>query len=211
MRGIFISFEGPDGSGKTTQIKLFSKYLEEKGYPVLMTREPGGTGISEKIREIILDPANTEMDGMTEALLYAAARAQHVAQLIKPAIEEGKIVLTDRFMDSSIAYQGYGRGLGDKIRIINEYAVDGTQPDLTFFLDLAPGEGIARAGKRKNLDRMERESLEYHKAVYEGYLELSKIYADRYVRIDASKSVEEISEEIIERFEKYAAERGYAQ
>ena len=207
MKGIFITFEGPDGSGKTTQIRLFSKYLEEKGYPVVQTREPGGTRISERIRAIILDPDNKEMDDMTEALLYAAGRAQHVAQLIKPAVEEGKIVLSDRFMDSSIAYQGYGRDLGDKIRIINEYAVAGIHPDLTFFLDLSAEEGIARAEHRQKLDRLEQESIAFHKRVYEGYLELSKIYEDRYVIIDASRSIEEISQDIIAKFEEFISNR----
>ncbi len=204
MKGIFISFEGPDGSGKTTQIKLLSSYLEEKGYSVVMTREPGGTAISEKIRKIILDPENKEMDGMTEALLYAAARAQHVAQLIKPSLDEGKVVLTDRFMDSSIAYQGYGRHLGDKIRTINEYAVAGTQPDLTFFLDISAEEGIKRAEHRHQLDRLEKESLDFHRTVYEGYMELAKIYHDRYVIINASRSIEEVFEDIKGRFEEYA-------
>ncbi len=203
MKGVFISFEGPDGSGKSTQVKMLYSYLLEKGYPVVLTREPGGTPISEDIRKIILDPSNTEMDGMTEALLYAAARAQHVAQLIKPSVEEGKIVLTDRFMDSSIAYQGYGRDLGDKIRIINEYAVAGMHPDLTFFLDIDPEEGLKRAKHREELDRLEKESLDFHKKVYEGYLALSKIYKDRYVIIDASASVEDISKKIIERFERF--------
>ena len=203
MKGVFISFEGPDGSGKSTQVKMLYSYLLEKGYPVVLTREPGGTPISEDIRKIILDPSNTEMDGMTEALLYAAARAQHVAQLIKPSVEEGKIVLTDRFMDSSIAYQGYGRDLGDKIRIINEYAVAGMHPDLTFFLDIDPEEGLKRAKHREELDRLEKESLDFHKRVYEGYLALSKIYEDRYVIIDASASVEDISKKIIERFESF--------
>ena len=203
MKGVFISFEGPDGSGKSTQVKMLYSYLLEKGYPVVLTREPGGTPISEDIRKIILDPSNTEMDGMTEALLYAAARAQHVAQLIKPSVEEGKIVLTDRFMDSSIAYQGYGRDLGDKIRIINDYAVAGMHPDLTFFLDIDPEEGLKRAKHREELDRLEKESLDFHKKVYEGYLALSKIYEDRYVIIDASASVEDISKKIIERFESF--------
>lgn len=203
MKGIFISFEGPDGSGKSTQIKLFAEYLKEHGYSVLMTREPGGTEISEKIRNIILDPDNAEMDGMTEALLYAASRAQHVSQLIKPALDMGKVVLTDRFMDSSIAYQAYGRDLGDKIRIINEYAVDGIQPNLTFFLDISPEEGLKRAGKRHGLDRLEQESIDFHKKVYEGYLELSKIYKNRYVVIDASRSIESIAEDIQKGFENY--------
>jgi len=207
MKGIFISFEGPDGSGKTTQIKRFAEFLENRGYSVIMTREPGGTRISEKIRSIILDPDNAEMDGMTEALLYAAARAQHVAQLIRPSLEEGKIVLTDRFMDSSIAYQGYGRDLGDKIRIINEYAVGDTHPDLTFFLDIDPLDGLKRAKNRDELDRLEQESLDFHKAVYEGYLKLSEIYKDRYVHIDASKSVEDIFKDITDSFESYVSRR----
>ncbi len=211
MRGVFITFEGPDGSGKTTQIRLLAEYLNAKGYPVVMTREPGGTRISEDIRTIILDPENKEMDDMTEALLYAAARAQHVAQLIKPSVEEGKIVLSDRFMDSSIAYQGYGRELGDKIRIINEYAVAGMHPDLTFFLDLSAEAGISRANKRQKLDRLEQESIAFHKKVYEGYLELSKIYSDRYVIIDASRSIEEISKDIIGKFEEYIKNREDAQ
>ena len=207
MKGIFISFEGPDGSGKTTQIKRFAEFLESRGYSVIMTREPGGTRISEKIRSIILDPDNAEMDGMTEALLYAAARAQHVAQLIRPSLEEGKIVLTDRFMDSSIAYQGYGRDLGDKIRIINEYAVGDTHPDLTFFLDIDPLDGLKRAKNRDELDRLEQESLDFHKAVYEGYLKLSEIYKDRYVHIDASKSVDDIFKDITDNFESYVSRR----
>ncbi len=211
MRGVFITFEGPDGSGKTTQIRLLAEYLNAKGYPVVMTREPGGTRISEDIRTIILDPENKEMDDMTEALLYAAARAQHVAQLIKPSVEEGKIVLSDRFMDSSIAYQGYGRELGDKIRIINEYAVAGMHPDLTFFLDLSAEAGISRANKRQKLDRLEQESIAFHKKVYEGYLELSKIYSDRYVIIDASRSIEEISKDIVGKFEEYIKNREDAQ
>ena len=207
MKGIFITFEGPDGSGKTTQIKLLAEYLRERGMKVLTTREPGGTKISEDIRAIILDPANTEMDGMTEALLYAAARAQHVAQLIKPALEEGCAVLSDRFMDSSIAYQGYARRLGDSIRVINEYAVAGTQPDLIFFMDLDPEVGLKRACRRKALDRLEKESLDFHRAVYEGYLELAKIYADRYAVIDASRSADEVFEEIKARTEEYLGKR----
>ena len=123
-RGFFITFEGGDGSGKSTQIGILRDRLMEAGYDVILTREPGGTQISEKIRELILDPANSEMDDMTEAMLYAAARAQLVRQLIKPALTEGKVVICDRFVDSSIAYQGFGRGLGDAVGVINTYAVD---------------------------------------------------------------------------------------
>ena len=208
MKGFFISFEGPDGSGKTTQIKLFSEYLASRGYGVVLTREPGGTSISEKIRQIILDPANTEMDPLTEAFLYASSRAQHVAQLIKPSVAEGKIVLSDRFMDSSIAYQGYARKLGDVVKTINEIAVDGCQPDITFFLDIDPKEGLLRARARCELDRLEQEDISFHEEVYKGYKELSKIYKDRFVIIDASGSVEEISAEIIQRFEELVERNG---
>lgn len=207
MKGIFITFEGPDGSGKSTQIVLLSNYLREKGFNVLNTREPGGTDISEQIRKIILNPENGDMNDMAEALLYAAARAQHVAQLIKPALEDGYIVISDRFMDSSIAYQGYARALGDSVRVINEYAVQGITPDLTFFLDLSAEEGIARVAKRHNMDRLEQEDISFHQAVYEGYLKLADIYKDRYVRIDASGSVEEVSEKVIKVFEEYSAAR----
>lgn len=207
MKGIFITFEGPDGSGKSTQIALLSDYLKKKGFKVLNTREPGGTDISEQIRKIILNPENEDMNDMTEALLYAAARAQHVAQLIKPALEDGFIVISDRFMDSSIAYQGYARALGDSVRVINEYAVQGITPDLTFFMDLSAEEGIARVAKRHNLDRLEQEDLSFHRAVYDGYLKLAEIYKDRYVRIDASGSIEEVSEKIIRIFDKYNAAR----
>lgn len=206
-RGLFISFEGPDGSGKTTQISLLNDYLKSLGYEVLMTREPGGTPISENIRSIILNPDNDEMNPMTEALLYSASRAQHVAEKIKPALDKGMIVLCDRFMDSSIAYQGYARELGDCIRIINEYAVMGVQPDLTFFMNLSAEDGMARAEKRHKLDRLEQEDIDFHKKVYEGYLELAKIYKDRYVVIDASKSIDEISDVIKKEFNDRASKK----
>ena len=195
-KGMFITFEGADGSGKTTQFRLFAKFLEEKGYIVLTTREPGGTQISEKIRDIILDPANMEMSDMTEALLFAASRAQHVSQLIKPAVAEGTIVLCDRFMDSSIAYQGYARGLGDCVRVINEYAVQGMQPDLTFFLDLSPEDGRKRNIAAGKADRMEKQDIAFHDKVYEGYKQLAQIYSQRYVVIDASGTKEEVQERI---------------
>ena len=205
--GLFISFEGADGSGKSTQYRLFEEFLKSLGYDVVLTREPGGTPISERIREIILDPENKEMDDMTEALLFAASRAQHVAQLIRPAVAEGKIVLCDRFMDSSIAYQGYGRGLGDCVRIINEYAVRGTQPDLTFFLDLSPEAGRERNRAMGKNDRLEQQAIEFHDRVYEGYKELSKLYSDRFAVIDASGSVEEVAERIRRKFLEYEASR----
>jgi len=206
-KGLFISFEGPDGSGKSTQLALLKSYCQEKGYEILCTREPGGTAISEKIRELLLDYRNTEMIAEAEALLYAASRAQLVKQVIKPALEEGKIVLSDRFMDSSIAYQGFGRKLGDGVRLINEFAVQGLQPDLTFFLDLDPKEGKNRVLALGKPDRIEGEAMNFHYAVYEGYKELCKHYAFRYVRIDASLPKEEIANIIQEKVDSYVAKR----
>ncbi|MGI6747445.1 MAG: dTMP kinase [Anaerovoracaceae bacterium] len=194
-RGLFITFEGPDGSGKTTQIDRLEAFIINKGYDAVLTREPGGTTIGEKIREIILDKNNTEMEYMTEALLYAAARAQHVSQVIKPALEEGKMVICDRFMDSSIAYQGFGRGLGDSVRVINEYAVNGCFPDITFLLKLDPEIGKIRI-KVEDRDRLELEKLEYHKVVFRAYEELEKLYPERIIGIDANRSIDEISNEI---------------
>lgn len=207
MKGFFITFEGPDGSGKTTQIRLLEQYCKDKGYEVVLTREPGGTPISEAIRSLLLDPSHKEMDGVTEALLYAASRAQHVAEKIKPALAKGCVVLCDRFMDSSIAYQGYARGLGDDVRVINEFAVQGTQPDITFFMDLPAAAGKARVAAARDLDRLEQEDLSFHNAVYEGYLQLEKIYTKRYVRVDASRSIDAIASEIRERFDEYVQRR----
>lgn len=207
MKGIFITFEGPDGSGKTTQIRLLKQYCESLGYDVILTREPGGTPISEAIRALLLDPDHKEMDGVTEALLYAASRAQHVAEKIRPALEAGCIVLCDRFMDSSIAYQGYARGLGDDVRVINEFAVQGTQPDITFLMDLPAAAGKARVAAARNLDRLEQEDLSFHNAVYEGYMRLKEIYSNRIVSIDASRGIAEIAEEIQRRFDAYVADK----
>ena len=206
-KGLFISFEGADGSGKSTQYRIFAEYLKSLGFDVLMTREPGGTPISESIRSIILDPANTEMSDMTEALLFAASRAQLVSQVIRPAVEQGKIVLCDRFMDSSIAYQGYARGLGDCVRIINEYAVQGMQPDITFFLDLKPEDGRKRNTAAGKADRMEQQAIEFHEKVYEAYKSLAQIYKDRFVVIDASGSIEEVQERIRRSFIEHRALR----
>ncbi len=206
-RGIFITFEGPDGSGETTQIRLLEKELLSRGERVVLTREPGGTPISEAIRRLLLDPANKEMDAVTEALLYAASRAQHVAEKIRPALEAGAIVLCDRFMDSSIAYQGYGRGLGDDVRVINEFAVQGTLPDITFFMNLPAAAGKRRAEERADLDRLEREGTSFHEAVYEGYLQIARRCADRYVWIDASRSIEEIAARILREYDAYVLAR----
>lgn len=200
-RGLFITFEGPDGSGKSTQIDRLRTFIQEKGYDAILTREPGGTVIGEKIRELVLDRNNTEMDYMTETLLYAAARAQHVAQVIKPALDAGRTVICDRFMDSSIVYQGYGRNLGDCVRIINEYAVRGCFPDITFLMRLDPAIGKRRI-KPGEQDRLEMEKLDYHREVFRGYEELEKQYPGRIIGINANRSIDEISSEILQHIEK---------
>ncbi|MGN1413894.1 MAG: dTMP kinase [Anaerovoracaceae bacterium] len=202
-KGIFISIEGPDGSGKSTQIENIKSFFAEKHIDVLFTREPGGTAIGERIREIILDKNCTEMDYMTEAMLYAASRAQHVSQVIRPALAEGKVIVCDRFVDSSIAYQGYGRKLGEAVRIINNYAVDGCMPDVTFLLKVDPRVGKGRITCRgEKEDRLDAEKAAFHEDVYQGYLQLEKDYPERIVGIDASGSIEEIKAEICRKLEE---------
>ena len=175
MKGLFIAFEGPDGCGKSTQIRFLAEHLEQAGLNVVQTREPGGSPIAEKIREVVLSRENEGMAAMTEALLYAAARAEHVHKVIAPAIEAGKVVLCDRFVDSSIAYQGYGRMLGAKtVWRINEAAVDGYMPDVTVFLNVPPERAFERMNENKEYDRLEIEDISFHRRAYEGYQELSK-------------------------------------
>jgi dTMP kinase len=202
LAGFFITVEGPDGTGKSTQVKLLGQYLKERGHEVLLTREPGGTSLAEKIRSILLDPGSAGIAPETEALLYAAARAQHVAEVIAPALASGKIVLSDRFIDSTIVYQGIGRGLaaGD-IAAINSFATGGIKPDLTIVLDLEPEEGLARLASRCNgqegFDRMEQESVEFYRKVREGYLALAR-QEERIKVISAKGTVEKVQERIIE-------------
>lgn len=201
-KGLLITLEGPDGSGKTTQIELLKEYLNNKGFQVVYTREPGGTQISEKIRDIILDNKNREMSPMCEALLYAAARAQLVHEVIKPALEEGKMVICDRFVESSIVYQGIGRKLGvERIRGINEAAVEGLKADITFMLIMPYEEGLRRKAKQKSLDRLENSGDDFHRRVYEGYIELSKS-SNRIKTVDADRPIEEIHNEIVMIIEK---------
>lgn len=203
MKGIFISMEGPDGSGKSTQIELLKKYFEDKGVECVITREPGGTRISEDVRGIILNRDYTEMDYMTELLLYASARAQLVSEVILPALEAGKCVISDRFVDSSAVYQGIARGLGvETVYEINKYATRNRFPDKTFLLDLPAEAGIARKKDQKELDRMEREALDFHERVAAGYREMAERDPERIVRIDATKSVEDIHETIVSAIEK---------
>ena len=203
MRGLFISIEGPDGSGKSTQIENIKKFFEDKNIEIVFTREPGGTAIGERIREIILDNSFKEMDPMTEAMLYAASRAQHVAQVIGPALEAGKVVVCDRFVDSSLAYQGFGRELGDAVEVINSYAIGPYMPDVTFLMKLDPNEGKHRIQENRDTqDRLEHEKLAFHRKVYKGYLELEKRYPDRILGIDASRGIDEIRDEIYTKLEE---------
>ena len=197
-RGIFITMEGPDGSGKSTQIALLKEYLEKEGYDVIITREPGGTKISENIREVILNPDYKEMSSVTEMLLYASARAQLIAEVIGPAIDSGKAVISDRFVDSSLVYQGIARGLGvEKVYEVNLNAIGKYMPDVTFLLDLPAEVGIARKKGQKDLDRMELESLEFHKSVAQGYRDMAARFPERIKSVDATRPVEEISDLII--------------
>lgn len=198
MKGYFISVEGGDGSGKSTQIRNIEAYLRERGKEVLLTREPGGTPVAEKIRELILDPANTALTGRAEMLLYAASRAQHVEEKILPALEAGKVVLSDRFTDSSIAYQAYGRGLGDMVAEVNRIATGGKAPDLTIFLNITPAAGIARKNQQDGhvLDRLELEQAAFHEKVYAGYLALAKESGGRIADIDADRPAEEVFADI---------------
>ncbi len=203
MTGLFITFEGPDGSGKTTQLNLLEKYLIDKGYDVLITREPGGTKISEQIRSVILDKENTEMDSVTEAMLYASSRAQHVAQLIKPSLKEGKIVISDRFVDSSLVYQGVGRGLGFKfIKKINDFAIQGTMPDITILIKIPPEIGLKRKFHSKEFNRLDMEKIEFHRKVFDAYLQLENSYSDRIVSVDGTKNIDEIHKAILNIIEK---------
>ena len=198
MEGKFITVEGTDGAGKTTQIKMLVEKLTSKGLDVIVTREPGGTNIGEKIREIILDKENKEMDCITEAFLYAASRSQHVREKIIPYVEEGKVVICDRFVDSSIVYQGYARGIPiEFIEYINKYASGEIVPDLTLFFDIEPDFGIKRKKAGQDLDRIEKENMDFHRAVHEGYKKLCRENPERIKRIDALKTIEEVHKEVI--------------
>lgn len=195
-QGFFISFEGADGVGKTTQITLLIEYLKSKKRETFATREPGGTAVGEKVREILLDPS-MEMEKRTETLLYLSARAEHVEKIILPKVKDGIIVLSDRFSDSTLVYQGMARGLDvDTLIKINNFATNGLLPDLTFLLD-APVERLAkRMQKRGKADRIEQEGLKFQQLVREGFLQLAKSYLERIVVIDALESIEKIQESI---------------
>ena len=196
MKGLFIVMEGPDGSGKTTQINLLKEYLEEAGYECLITREPGGTVIGEEVRQLILNPEHKEMSPVTEMLLYAASRAQLVHEVIGPALEEGKIVISDRFVDSSIVYQGIARNLGiSTVSAVNAPGIGIYRPDGIFFIDLSESEGLRRKKEQKNLDRMEQEGIDFHHMVSEGY---RKVLSGRpeVMKIDGGRSIDTIQKKI---------------
>lgn len=193
---MFITLEGPEGSGKTTAVEAAVNKLIELGYDVVRTREPGGTPIAEQIRNVILDKENTKMDPRTEALLYAASRRQHLVEKVWPALKEGKIVICDRYLDSSLAYQGGARDLGmDEILNINLFATENTWPDLTLLFDIEPEIGLSRINKNSNreVNRLDLEKLEFHHKVRNAFLELAQKYSDRFVIIDASQDKETVS------------------
>lgn len=195
-KGLFITFEGVDGSGKTSVINGVSNLLKENGYTdFIITREPGGSKISEEIRNIILDKNNIEEDIRTEALLYAASRRQHLVDIVLKRLEEGTTVISDRYIDSSLAYQGYARGIGiDNVLKINEFAINGLFPDLTIYLDLDPKIGLERIqnGRQEKRDRLDNEKLNFHQKVYEGYKIIKDMYKERFYIVDASRDLNTI-------------------
>ena len=195
MQGLFITFEGPDGCGKTTQMKLLAEYFEKKGKEVVLTREPGGKGLGEKVREILLN-YDGEVSDRCESFLFLADRAQNIDIIVNPAVKEGKIVLCDRHIDSTVAYQGYGRGLNiDRINMLNNLATNGKKPDLTLVFDVDVETSMKRVGKEK--DRMESAGIDFHNRVRKGYLELVKQEPKRIKVLDATKSIEEIHKDVI--------------
>ncbi|MDO4911947.1 MAG: dTMP kinase [Lactobacillus sp.] len=201
MKGYFISFEGPDGSGKSTVLKeTLARISDRLTTQYLVTREPGGSKIAEAIRDLILDPSHMEMDPKTEALLYAASRSQHLEEIVIPALEAGMLVVSDRYIDSSLAYQGVGRNLGiPDVLAINDFATKGLMPDLTIFLDVPPEVGLARIEKDRpgQEDRLEKEKLDFHRRVHEGYETVNELYPDRIKVIDANRPLEEVVNDTI--------------
>jgi len=209
MSGIFITLEGPDGSGKSTVVEELSRYLKNSNIDYIFTREPGGTRIGEDIRDIILDNKNTNMSPRTEALLYAASRSQHVHEKIKPALQAGKVVLCERFVLSSLVYQGIGRGLGVvDVKAINDFGIEGVKPDLTLFFDIDPSVSLNRKMVGQDVDRLEMEGIGFHREVYNGYLELINKYPENVVLIDASRSKEEVFKQVKSEVESILKERG---
>lgn len=205
--GLFITFEGPDGAGKTTILNMVAGQVEK----ALLTREPGGIDIAEQIRRVILAKENTAMDPRTEALLYAAARRQHLIEKVKPALERGQVVLCDRFVDSSLAYQGYARGLGiDEVFKINQFAIEEMMPDLTVYFDIDPELGLKRINKNKGreVNRLDLENLSFHHKVREGYYLLLEQFPKRIVKVDASGTMEEVFSQTMKLVTEKISEKG---
>jgi len=206
LKGKFITFEGTDGSGKTSIIQRVSNHFANLGFSVLVTREPGGIRISEKIRDILLDKSHTEMDARTEALLFAASRRQHLVEKIIPALQEGTLILCDRFVDSSLVYQGIARGLGvDEVFAINQFAIENTLPDLTVFIDVRPEVGLARVFKNsgREINRLDLETTDFHHRIYEGYKSLMKRFPDRIKAVNGEGTIDEVSADVIALIAKY--------
>ncbi|MBT2599863.1 MULTISPECIES: dTMP kinase [unclassified Oceanobacillus] len=210
MAGLFITFEGGEGAGKTTVIQHIFQKLIAQGIDVIQTREPGGIKISEKIRSIIHDPEHLEMEERTEALLYAAARRQHLVEKVFPALEQGKVVLCDRFVDSSLAYQGYARGLGiDEVYAINHFVIQDRMPDLTLFFDIEPKKGLERIATNKNRERnrLDLENIQFHEAVYEGYQKVIARFPERIKTVQAEQSLEKVEQDTIEIISSFLNEK----
>lgn len=203
MAGLFITFEGPDGAGKSTQLKLLANHLDSLGIAYITTREPGGTPIADKIRALLLDPDNLAMAAKTEALLYAASRAQHVEEVIKPALAREQVVLCDRYIDASIAYQAVGLGLSpEMIRRWSEEATDGLWPERTFLIDVPASQGLSRIQSRGGPDRIEGRDLSYHSKVRETFLALASQEPNRFVIVDGTKTIYEIADQVRREMEK---------
>ena len=200
MKGLFITLEGPEGSGKTSVIEGIKEYLDSLNKEYVLTREPGGIKIAEDIRNIILSKENTEMDAHAEALLFAAARSQHLNQKVVPALNKGCIVLCDRFIDSSLAYQGHARGLGiEEVYAINKFGIGDTMPDLTIFIDVPPHVGLNRVfNNTRKVDRLDLEELSFHELVYEGYKIIADKFKDRFKVVDGTQTKEKVIEDTIE-------------
>lgn len=205
MAGIFITFEGGEGSGKTTIAQLVKERLDSEGYHVVLTREPGGVEISEEIRDVILDVKNTNMDKKTEALLYAASRRQHLVEKVIPALQDNAIVICDRFIDSSLVYQGIARGIDtDEVYEMNMFATENILPQRTIFFDIKPEDGLKRvySNKDREINRLDLEQIGFHKKVYDGYLEICDKYKERIVKIDASQNIEGVFNQVIEKIKE---------
>jgi dTMP kinase len=210
-KGCFITIEGNEGAGKSTIVAAIAQMLASRGIETITTREPGGIAIAEQIRSVILDTNNTKMDGRTEALLYAAARRQHYVEKIAPALQAGKAVICDRFIDSSLAYQGYARGLGIlEVLAINEFAIEQVFPDCTLFLDVDPEVGLRRihASSQREVNRLDLESISFHRQVREGYLQLLERFPDRIIQINANAELEQVLAEVLLALERFLARAG---